>query len=261
MIRALGASPVPVPEVLWEDEGEPPGVPPLFVMSFVEGDTLEPLFDLAGSDVPPTVVAKRLGAAVRTMAALHRLDPANLYAGDEPVTGPADEVDRWCHLLETVDHALVPGWPDAEVALRSSAPAPLQPAVVHGDLRLGNMLAIGERITAIVDWEIWSVGDPRVDVGWLLLNADPETYRRRTPYAGSLPPPAELATTYAGETGRVLPDLPWFVALASFKSAATWSLIVKHNRRRPSPDPELEAMVPALPRLLARVEPLLRLPL
>jgi hypothetical protein len=44
--------------------------------------------------------------------------------------------------------------------------------------------------------------------------------------------------------------------LACFKSAATWSLIVKHNRRRHSPRAELEAMVPALPRLLARARSL-----
>ena len=50
--------------------------------------------------------------------------------------------------------------------------------IVHGDFRLGNLLAAGARIAAVVDWEIWSVGDPRVDVGWFLLNADPATYRR-----------------------------------------------------------------------------------
>ncbi len=51
------------------------------------------------------------------------------------------------------------------------------PAVVHGDFRLGNLLAVDERITAVIDWEIWSVGDPRIDLGWFLVNADPETYR------------------------------------------------------------------------------------
>src|SRR5206468_5437216 len=35
VLRALGGTGVPVPEVLWEDGGNPPGVPPLFVMSFV----------------------------------------------------------------------------------------------------------------------------------------------------------------------------------------------------------------------------------
>ena len=49
-----------------------------------------------------------------------------------------------------------------------------------------------------------------------------------------------------------MPELDWFQALACFKSAATWSLIVKHNRRRATPDADLEEMAPVLPSLLAR---------
>ena len=45
IIKALAGTPVPVPEVLWEDPGDPPHVPPLFVMSHVEGDCVEPFFD------------------------------------------------------------------------------------------------------------------------------------------------------------------------------------------------------------------------
>jgi aminoglycoside phosphotransferase (APT) family kinase protein len=150
-------------------------------------------------------------------------------------------------LLETVDGALVPNWEDVAAALRGSVPAALPAAVVHGDLRLGNMLAEGAEIRAIIDWEIWSVGDPRVDLGWFLVNADPDTYGRRTRYAGALPSPGDLARIYGSVS-----DLDWFEALACFKSAATWSLIVKHNRRRTEPATELEAMVGALPRLLDR---------
>jgi hypothetical protein len=52
--------------------------------------------------------------------------------------------------------------------------------------------------------------------------------------------------------GGEVSDLTWFAALACFKSAATWSLIVKHNRRRRSPRADLEAMATTLPRLLER---------
>ena len=45
IIKALAGTRVPVPEVLWEDAGDPPHAPPLFVMSHVEGDCAEPLFD------------------------------------------------------------------------------------------------------------------------------------------------------------------------------------------------------------------------
>ena len=47
-------------------------------------------------------------------------------------------------------------------------------------------------------------------------------------------------------------DVEWFRALACFKSAATWSLIVKHNRRRAEPDADVESMAAVLPRLLER---------
>jgi aminoglycoside phosphotransferase (APT) family kinase protein len=258
IIRALEPSPVPVPEVVWEDAGAPPDVPPLFVMSFVEGSSVEPLFDVERVEDPdPIVVAERLRNASRTLAALHSFPPPPGCVAGEPVVGPMEEVDRWSTLLSTVDQVLVPGWEDVAGALRSTVPDRDAAALVHGDFRLGNLLAMGNRIVAVVDWEIWSMGDPRVDLGWFLLNADPETYRRPTRYAGTTPPVAELRGVYADRLGREVRELRWFVALASFKSAATWSLIVKHNRRRPAPDREVEEMVPTLPRLVSRAAELL----
>ena len=249
VMKALAGTPVPVPEVLWEDAGDPPNVPPLFVMSHVEGDCTEPLFDGVAPDSAD--VTERYRNACRTMAALHSIAPAALGLEGEPVVDPIAEVHRWCATLKTVDAALVPDWQDVRDALLHCAPTALAPSVVHGDFRLGNVLAVGAGIKAIVDWEIWSVGDARIDAGWFLSNCDPDTYRRVPASAGIAPPTAELAEIYAQEGGSAA-DLAWFTALACFKSAATWSLIVKHNRRRGSPRAELEAMAPTLPRLLAR---------
>ncbi|MDT5147438.1 MAG: hypothetical protein QOC58_2083, partial [Mycobacterium sp.] len=75
--------------------------------------------------------------------------------------------------------------------------------------------------------------------------------------AGMAPPIAELAETYQHELGRQVTDLTWFTALACFKSAATWSLIVKHNRRSRSPRAEWEAIATTLPRLLQRARSML----
>jgi aminoglycoside phosphotransferase (APT) family kinase protein len=260
LMRTLHPTAVPVPEVLWEDVGDPPEEPPLFVMSFTEGVALEPLFDqdLDGEGDDEKVVAERMRNAARVMAELHALDPGALGLASEPVVGPAGEVERWCRLLETVDPALVPGWEAVAAALRADEPAALPGAVVHGDFRLGNMLAAGARIAAVIDWEIWSVGDPRVDVGWFLTSADPRTYGRSTRYVDSLPEPAELAAIYRGAFRREVPELGWFEALACFKAVATWSLIVKHNRRRPAPDPAIGEMASVLPHLLERTLDVLR---
>lgn len=258
IIRALGSSQVPVPEVLWEDPGTPPEVPPLFVMSMVEGISVEPLFDTDAALEPAAVVGQRFRNASVTMAALHQIAPASLGLPDEPIMGAVEEIDRWSRALDTVDPALAPGWQQVRDALKASVPTPLSAAVIHGDYRLGNLLAVGERIAAVIDWEIWSVGDPRIDAGWFLINCDHRTYRRATGYAGVTPPTKELASIYVRALGREMPDLEWFQALACFKSAATWSLIVKHNRRRSAPRADLEEMAPLLPDLLACCQDFLR---
>lgn len=244
ILDALTSSDVPVPEVLLRDEVSPP----LFVMTLVEGDTFEPLFD-PSPEINPDV-QQRYREAARVMAALHRVPTADLP--DEPVIDATAEVDRWCATLGTVDPALVPGWKNTADGLRGTVPVALEPSIVHGDFRLGNLLADGGRITAVIDWEIWSLGDPRIDLGWFLINAEPATYRRESPYADAVPSRAELLECYGTVT-----DVDWFMALACFKSAATWSLIVKHNRRRAAPRPELEAMAPVLAGLLRQAENLL----
>ena len=251
IMKTLAVTRVPVPEVLWEDPGDPPHTPPLFVMSHVEGDCVEPLFDgcPAAADLPG-----RYRNACRAMAALHRLSPIDLGLGGEPVMEPVVEVRRWCDTLQTVDAALVPGWPSVRDALLACPPTAMGPSVVHGDFRLGNLMAVGAHINAVIDWEIWSIGDPRTDAGWFLINCDPDTYRRVPASAGIAPPTAELTELYRHELGREVTDLGWFTALACFKSAATWSLIVKHNRRRRTPRAELEAMAATLPRLLQRAQ-------
>ncbi len=250
ILKALAPTPVPVPAVVWEDGGSPP----LFVMSRVEGECVEPLFD---GCPPGDGVTARYRNACRTMAGLHNLSPAALGLGDELVVDPEAEVRRWCATLRTVDETLVPGWQRTRDALLRCPPRALGPSVVHGDFRLGNLIAVGSRIDAVIDWEIWSVGDPRIDAGWFLINCDPETYQRVPASSGLAPTTAELAGIYRGELAAQVADLSWFTALACFKSAATWSLIVKHNRRRRAPRAELEAMAATLPRLLDRARAML----
>src|SRR5262249_42553612 len=131
LLRALGPTNVPVPRVLWENAGNPPNVPPLFVMSFVEGDSLEPLFDIdVDGRHDSSAVANRMRDAARTMARLHALEPSALGLVGEPSGDLTNEVDRWCRSLETVDPGLAPDWPQIAVALHAPRPVPLAHATV-----------------------------------------------------------------------------------------------------------------------------------
>ncbi len=51
---------------------------------------------------------------------------------------------------------------------------PEPPVMVHGDTGPGNFLYAGERVTAIIDWELAHLGDPMEDLAWLSLRAAQE---------------------------------------------------------------------------------------
>ena len=248
VLTALSEVPdVAVPAVLGSDPGAPPDVPPLFVMSYADGEGYEPRHVALDRRPPAAEVRGRATAAARMLAALHTADPAKLGITEEAVALET-EVDRWRKALATCE--LEPAAAHAELEcherLTAAIPAPLPPAVLHGDWRLGNMQCTGAEIRAVIDWEIWSVGDPRLDLAWLRLMADPAHPTAVAPEAPTLEP-GELLAAY----GSPAADLPWFDALVRYKQAAASALLVKNAERRGQVTDRVERMRGGIAPLLA----------
>lgn len=253
VIGALADRPgVAVPPLLFTDAGDPPEVPPFFATALVEGECAEPLLEASSRERLPEATSRaRALAATRMLAALHRLDPGELGLGDEPVVTPVGEVDRWTRTFDTVPDEVRVGYSECAEALRASAPEPLAPVVVHGDYRLGNMLCGGDEVRAIIDWEIWSRSDPRIDLSWLLFFTDEAGHPVVTAGTDSgMPSDAELLAAYEAESGTPVPDLDWFHALTRYKEAAAMALIAKHLARRGDTG-VVERMSVMLPALIA----------
>ncbi len=253
VIGALGGRPgVAVPPLLFSDPGDPPGTPPFFATARVAGECLEPLLEASSRDrLPEGPTRSRALAAVRMLAALHRLDPATIGLADEEVVTPTGEVDRWTRTFETVPDSVRVGFRGCADALRASAP-PARPAVVvHGDYRLGNMLCTGGDIGAVIDWEIWTRSDPRLDLSWFLFFTDEAGHPVVSEGVDSgMPSDVELLAAYEEAVGAPVEDLGWFHALTRFKEAAAMALIAKHLAKRGDTD-TLERMSVMLPALIA----------
>src|SRR5262249_52271488 len=115
---------------------------------------------------------ERAFGAARVLAAMHALDPAAIGLGDQPVVSVKAEIDRWTRAYETSPPHLQFNYPVVAEALYASIPAPARPLVNHGDYRLGTTLCVGDRLTDVIDWELWSVGDPRVDLTCFTFSCD-----------------------------------------------------------------------------------------
>jgi aminoglycoside phosphotransferase (APT) family kinase protein len=261
VLRALhGAPGVQVPEVLVQDGGSPP----FFVMEFVAGEAYEPKWDVSASPPSPGLVDARARAAAVMLARLQAVDPAAVGLAGEPVLSPAEELERWGLLFATAGDELRGDELSLREALARQIPEPGAARILHGDYRLGNMQFSGERLAAIIDWELWSLGDPRHDLAWLMAFADPIQQRvsRRDAAnqtaADAMPGPGELLAEYLGAAGLDVPaDLNWFLALCYYKLGATMSVLAKRNRRQAEPDPGLELVAATTPPMIERALALL----
>ena len=254
--RFLGsAGTVPVPAVLFTDSGDPPHVPPFCGTSFIDGDSAEPLDEESSPAPAPDVLHRRYLTATRVLARLHATPTAAAPFTAVPPVAPAAELARWMRAFEAVPVELRFDSDHIGRRLASCAPEPLGPVLVHGDYRLGNTICADGDVKAVIDWELWGLGDARTDLAWLLHMSDPRvaTARRELP---GVPAQDEIAQAYCDASGQRLPRLPWFVALALVKRAAATALIVKYNRRSNDPDPVKEKALEVIEPLLTAAKAL-----
>ena len=111
----------------------------------------------------------RAFAAAPMLAALHRVDPVAVGLAGEKETTLADEIKRWTRAFETVDDQMKRATSKPRRCCSRRCPPRCPNAICHGDYRLGNMLCDGGDVAALIDWEIWSLSDPRLDLAWFLF--------------------------------------------------------------------------------------------
>jgi aminoglycoside phosphotransferase (APT) family kinase protein len=248
-----GRADIPVPRLLFTDPGRPPAIPPFYATDFVDGVSCEPL-DEDDSPVPADdILRRRYLHAAAVLGRLHRVPVEGLELAQSSFTGPADELDRWTRAFRSVPAELSNGAEICASLLSRDIPASGSSALVHGDYRLGNTICTEDRVAAVIDWELWDVGDPRTDLAWLLHLSDPAAKTTRRHLTG-VPSRAQIIAAYGDAAGYEVTRMRWFDALALYKRAAATALIVKYNRRSPRPDPRKEQAVRVIEPLLAAAE-------
>jgi aminoglycoside phosphotransferase (APT) family kinase protein len=155
---------VPVPRLIASGDASPNELDTGYlVMEHVAGETIarkilrdEPYVHAR------SVVVAQMGEA---LAKLHAL-PVDSVTGLEPI----DPLQKYRDILDTFDQPS----PTLELAYRwlvANRPAPIDPVIVHGDFRLGNMIINESGLAAVLDWELAHIGDPAEDLGWLCVRA------------------------------------------------------------------------------------------
>ncbi|WP_075790755.1 phosphotransferase family protein [Massilia putida] len=232
VLRALACSAVPHAGLIAScDDDAVLGVP-FYLMMPVDGFAATP------DPLPPPYAGdaawrRQMGLSmVDGLLRLGEIDPREAGLADfgKPDGFLERQVPRWLRHLDACrqyagwpgPHGL-PGLDDVAQWLREHVPAGFTPGILHGDYHLGNVMFRRDspRLAAIIDWELATVGDPLLDLGWLVATWPDAQGRgagtiRIAPAAG-LAAPVELVQRYGAGSRRDLGAIDWYVALARFK--------------------------------------------
>lgn len=231
VLAALKGSAVPHPGLIAACAQEDVLGAAFYLMEPVDGFNaatgLEPLH------AADAAVRHRMGLSmVEAIAKLAALDyrKVGLEGFGRPENYLERQVGRW--QAQLASYAEMPGWtgPDAipgvaRVAdwLEAHRPSDFRPGIIHGDYHFGNVMFRHDsgELAAVVDWELSTIGDPLLDLGWLIATWPEGEKPRATDVAiepwDGFAKPEELSAHYAAVSGRSIADLDWYVVLACYK--------------------------------------------
>lgn len=226
VMSALHDTPVPVPVTYGFCDDDAVLGAPFYVMERAVGTPYRKDAELAALGEDRTrVISERL---VDTLAALHAVDPLEVGLGD---FGKAEgylarQVSRWKKQLDASYCRDLPAADELYRLLAEDIPTESAAGIVHGDFRLDNVLVDDEdRITAVLDWEMATLGDPLSDLALMLIyhrlgaagGGDMVTNASAAPgFLGE----AEIIKRYEHGSDRDLSRFGFYLGLAAFKLAA-----------------------------------------
>jgi aminoglycoside phosphotransferase (APT) family kinase protein len=164
---------------------------------------------------------------IRGLAKLARVDwrVQGLEGFGKPEGFHERQVDRWLAHWDQFRFRDIPGLDEAAAWLRTHRPEQWTSGIMHGDYAFLNVMfrhGPQPRLAAIVDWEMSTIGDPLLDVAWLLghwpTSRDDEMVTEYVDYTG-MPLRDEMLATYEEECERPIENFVYYQVLASFKSA------------------------------------------
>jgi aminoglycoside phosphotransferase (APT) family kinase protein len=232
VLHALAGTDVPHPRLITACVDEDVlGGAVFYMMEPIEG--FNAAVELPALHANDVAVRHQMGlAAVDALASVGRIDYRAVGLDDfgKPDGFLERQVPRWLGELESYgQYSSYPGpkLPGIDIVadwLERNRPTHWTPGILHGDFHVANVMFshTGPGVAAIVDWEMCTIGDPLLDVGWLLSiwpeeDGEDDQIGSALARAGGLPTPTELVARYGAHSERDLSAVDWYTVLACFK--------------------------------------------
>lgn len=224
IISAVGRTDVPVPGTLGLCTDEAVNGAPFYVMDYIAGEVLD---SPEKADLVPFDLRRQTSEhLVDVLATLHDADVDEIGLGDlARREGYVErQIKRWSTQWANSKTREIPAIEEVARHLAANVPVQQGVAIAHGDYRFGNCIVDVShgRVSAVLDWELCTLGDPLADLGYLgvyWVGADGEGRHNDPTSAPGFLSYAEVVARYADRTGRDVSDIDYYVAFSSWRLA------------------------------------------
>ncbi len=258
--RLYAAYPKAPKALLHCDDPEVIGAP-FYIMERVRGVILRQPQAPKGIDLPPERMRPISEAAVDGLADLHAVDyrAAGLEDLGRPEGYTARQIEGWTGRWRKARTDDVPDLDRAADWLAGHLPPPslaTGAALIHNDYKYDNLVLHPqelERVVAVLDWEMATIGDPLMDLGTSLgywMDPDDAPEHRLLP-AGPTTLPGNLSRAgvverYAARTGRDVSNIVFYYVYGLFKIAVIAQQIYYRYKQGLTQDPRFSALIGAV---------------
>lgn len=259
IIEALDGTEVPHTEAVAVCEDAAVLGRPFYLMGFVDGWSPMDLDDRKWPEPFDSDLSARGELAYQLAEGIALLSQVDWKAKGLHDLGRPDgfherQVDRWTAFFERIKGREIDGLDVATDWLRTHRPLDYVPGLMHGDYQFANvMYRHGEpaRLAAIVDWEMGTVGDPKLDLGWMVQSWPEDTAAPTDSEMGyvdmrGMPSRADVVAHYAKVSGRQVDDLDYYLVLAKWKLA----IVLEQGFQRAGDNEKLLAYGPVIVELM-----------
>ncbi len=261
ILSALGAAGIRAPRpMLFCDDVTVLGAP-FYLMERVRGVVLRSRLP-RGVTLQPDTLRRLSEALIDTLAKLHQVDVQTAGLADlgRPEGYVARQVTGWAKRHAAAQTDAVEDMDALAAWLAAHLPPESGAALIHNDFKYDNVMVDPDqldRIIAVLDWEMATIGDPWMDLGTTLgywsEAGDPDIVRQfnLTRLPGNLDRRGVVAR-YEQQTGRAVPQPLFYFAFGLYKIGVIIQQIYARYRHGLTRDARFAGLID-LERALARM--------
>ena len=203
---------------------------PFYIMDRVEGYIIRP--NLQGQDSPGEEVIRNVSdSLVSTLVELHNVDinEANLNNLGKIDGYVKRQVEGWIKRYNHSKTDIIANMDFVAKWLNDNQPLEVEGSIVHNDFKYDNLVLDKNnhsKITAVLDWEMATIGDPFMDLGttlgyWMDKNDLPELklFQLSATTLEGNPTREGILEMYESKSGKTIPNPVFYYVFGLFKIA------------------------------------------